>query len=975
MRNMFGIGILLEIKDKVSEKLNRISRSMENVQTEAERTARTVDNLGSQVDSTSSSFSNTTQAFEGLGSAFGRTDSYSRKLERQMQKLAFMMGGDVPESTRQAYQEMFNLQREVQRSRRAFGAYSHQAMEARNRLAEFGLGLDDATFKQVYMRSQLGLNEHQLHAQANSIKLNARMIKLMGSETEILTKRMQGLQRHGIKPEMMLPRSTIGQFQMLNETMKASQQPINMLNAGYRRFGTTMEKHIKSWSAQKTAIRLAQGDMVRYGIILRGLTAGTANLALAFPLVGMGALLAYGTLFKVTMNANKGLQDLADTTKNKLLKAFEPLIDVTAKFLEVAMKVVGKVADWISAFNEAHPAIAKVLAVIGFLAPAMTLLLLPLGLGVGLINGWGVALNALWTFIGPVVTMIGTASATFLTFAGIVGAVVLAIGYLWKNCEGFRKVITSVASTISGLVTGAFNSLKSAVEQVVQAFNEGGLSGALSKTQELFQAFVIKIGNEAPKMIENGVKFITSFLQGLTQKLPEITTKAHEMVTKITEGITQNLPLIMESAVALIQAWITNMSNNIPMVVDCGIAIIRALMDGIAQVAPLWLDTVLQLFTTFIQILTENLPLLLDCGIQILQSLVNGILQNIPMIIDAVVQILNSFTLLIAQNLPMLIEAGIQILQGLVNAIVQNLPMLIDCALQLLTTIVNAIVQNLPLLINAGLQIVLTLLNALVNNGPQLMQAGVQLILSVVNGIVNSLPQILNCAIQVVTSLLTAIIQNAPRLLMGGIQLILSLIKGLQQAKSQAVSAMGQVITQMIQKIPSFLGQMGSMGLQLVQGLAKGIASGASAVVSAIGNVVQGAIEAGKKFLGIHSPSRVFRDMIGRFIPQGMAVGIKAEAPKVDDAVMRMTTDPIEEAQKVVMSREGTIPSPIVTPPKGTGGSTNNKEINNTFHVNITLDGETKDPKEHARQIYEELKRLQNLDDSMNYDVNPQELI
>jgi hypothetical protein len=54
---------------------------------------------------------------------------------------------------------------------------------------------------------------------------------------------------------------------------------------------------------------------------------------------------------------------------------------------------------------------------------------------------------------------------------------------------------------------------------------------------------------------------------------------------------------------------------------------------------------------------------------------------------------------------------------------------------------------------------------------------------------------------------------------------------------------------------------------------------------SAITNLGASAIASARAALGIHSPSRVFADVIGRQIPAGIAMGVNAGAPMAQDAV------------------------------------------------------------------------------------------
>ena len=349
-----------------------------------------------------------------LSQPFQQGSKQAKQYNKILQQLSYQLGGDVPEATKEAYKKQYELNQEIKRAERGYGKYSTQAMDARNALSQWALGLDDTTFKQVYMRSQLGLTDMQLQQQANSIKLNARMTKLSSNQTQILTERMKGLQKAGIKPEMLLPASTPGTFKLLNETVQASRTPLNALSKGYLTLGNKVEGVIKKYSAQKVAVREANGDMVKYGLVLRGIQTGLMNVSTALPIMGLAAVAAYGKMFSSAMEANEGLKKLAETTKGKVAKAFEPLIEVAGKFLEVVFKMVGAVADWVAKFNEAHPVISKVVAAIGFLFPALTVLLAPLAMGVGLWKGWMLVLNSVWPLISGIVSVMGMASSTAL---------------------------------------------------------------------------------------------------------------------------------------------------------------------------------------------------------------------------------------------------------------------------------------------------------------------------------------------------------------------------------------------------------------------------------------------------------------------------------------------------------------------------------------------------------------------------------
>ena len=81
----------------------------------------------------------------------------------------------------------------------------------------------------------------------------------------------------------------------------------------------------------------------------------------------------------------------------------------------------------------------------------------------------------------------------------------------------------------------------------------------------------------------------------------------------------------------------------------------------------------------------------------------------------------------------------------------------------------------------------------------------------------------------------------------------------------------------------------GSVGSAIISGIAKGITSGISTIVNAAKEAASSALKAAKNFLGIHSPSRVFRSEVGEMMSLGMAEGITDGKDAVSTAINDLT--------------------------------------------------------------------------------------
>ena len=141
----------------------------------------------------------------------------------------------------------------------------------------------------------------------------------------------------------------------------------------------------------------------------------------------------------------------------------------------------------------------------------------------------------------------------------------------------------------------------------------------------------------------------------------------------------------------------------------------------------------------------------------------------------------------------------------------------------------------------------------------------------------NALPQLINKAPTIIGQLATAIISNLPKILLAGIKIITILGTGLIQAVPQLISKIPSIISQVKNAFTSV--DWGGVGRNIISGIANGLKGAAGAIVEAAKGAAESALNAAKNFLGIHSPSRVFRDQVGKMMALGMGIGFERNIP------------------------------------------------------------------------------------------------
>ena len=101
------------------------------------------------------------------------------------------------------------------------------------------------------------------------------------------------------------------------------------------------------------------------------------------------------------------------------------------------------------------------------------------------------------------------------------------------------------------------------------------------------------------------------------------------------------------------------------------------------------------------------------------------------------------------------------------------------------------------------------------------------------------------------------------------------------QMASKAKQAGQKFASNIKSALTSLPGQMASIGRNIIQGLINGIGNAAGALYNKMQSIAKSALDGAKAALGIKSPSRKFRDEVGKWIPEGIAVGINANADSV----------------------------------------------------------------------------------------------
>lgn len=243
-----------------------------------------------------------------------------------------------------------------------------------------------------------------------------------------------------------------------------------------------------------------------------------------------------------------------------------------------------------------------------------------------------------------------------------------------------------------------------------------------------------------------------------------------------------------------------------------------------------------------------------------------AVIKNIQPVAEHIFDVLPT---VISEAAPQLLQLGGEILQALVTSIVDSLPMIIEIGVPIVMELLQAIISNLDLILGAALQLLDALMIGLEANSEQLASVAVVLLGKLTIGLIRMLPQLMQIGVQLIMGLLQGL--NDPGMM--------------QQLIQAAVLCTEQLISTFIKSLPQIL----SAGVELVKGLWQGITGSLDWLKGKIKGWVGNVMNFIKNLFGIHSPSAVMRDEVGKNLMLGIGAGIDAYAGIPQEAIDKAT--------------------------------------------------------------------------------------
>ena len=461
-------------------------------------------------------------------------------------------------------------------------------------------------------------------------------------------------------------------------------------------------------------------------------------------------------------------------------------------------------------------------------------------------------------------------------------------------------------------LSGAIANCDGAAADMAETMNDN-LKGKLTILKSSLEGLGLDLYESIESPLKNLADLGISAVNELTEAFEKdgasgLITAGSEIIANLITGIIEQTPNAISMASDICGSMVDAFSKSAPRLLDVGKELFQYFLDGINQItenAPAITEKASEIISSFMQGIGEAGPQLIDSGAELLASFVEGIAEQLPNLVPQGLQLVVTIADAIISNLPKIIDAGIALLKGLVQGLINSLPLLITEGPRLINDFADAIYSGLGKLILTGLQMIASLIEGLVKNIPLLLQNAGAIFMAILN--VFTLSKLVSLGKSLMTSLGEGIKGMLPNITSAGKNIISGLVSGIKSLVTHPVTTIKGIITNIRGAFTSI--SWGSIGSNIISGIARGITSAAGAIVTAAKNAAKKALDSAKSFLGIHSPSTVFRDQVGKNMALGMGVGFEKNIP-IDD-MNESLSNSVDKMRKMSYSITSNGPSTV----------------------------------------------------------------
>ena len=530
-------------------------------------------------------------------------------------------------------------------------------------------------------------------------------------------------------------------------------------------------------------------------------------------------------------------------------------------------------------------------------------------------------LNDAMAKVGTVAEPVMTAIK--MTGASLINVLMPGIEKVGDGIKGLMNGAAGAAQEIGKGLSTTITAIAGKIQEILPTVAEVGVS--------LVSTLASSIANMLPDLVQTAGQIVLSLINGITEALPDLLQSFTEAITGVVDSLIDLTPQLITAAIqffmALVNALptiipqlITGITNLIPQIVDVlttavpqivqgAITLLMGIVDALPTIIDALVAALPQIITAVVTALTTALPVIIQAGITLLMGIVDSLPQIIDTLAEALPQIITTIVDALINNVGVIFDAAITIFMALVEAIPKIIPKLVAAIPKIIVAIIGALMKIIPKL----LELFATILIKTVAFFGKLIKLGAEKGASFVLNLVNKIKELpgkiaerLAAVISKVIAFGISFVAKAKEAGSDFLNAIINRVKSLpgdlydkikgavtkvmewrSSLAEKGKEAAAKLVSSVVDNVKNLPGKIKDIGKNIVKGLWNGINGMTDWIKDRVSGFSKGVLNNIKGFFGIHSPSRVMRDQVGKYISLGIAEGID----KNKDAVTKATTD------------------------------------------------------------------------------------